>query len=86
LIVFEGVLKTPARIMAFRPRFDRSYQSVVIEAKVAGGRRLTLLKLHSAQPQWYRRYWLREPLELPAGADIEVTAIPLQPTSSRRQS
>ena len=43
------------------------------------GRKVMLLKLRAVQPQWYRRYWLQEPIELPAGAKIEVTATPAPP-------
>jgi hypothetical protein len=52
---------------------------VVIDAVAPAGRRVTLLKLRAAQPQWYRRYWLQEPIELPAGTKVEVTAIPAPP-------
>ena len=44
-----------------------------------GGRKVPLLQLRSAQPQWYRRYWLAEPIELPAGAKIEIVATPAPP-------
>jgi hypothetical protein len=52
---------------------------VPVEAHLAGDRRVALVKLRSAQPQWYRRYWLREPSGLPAGATIEVKAVPAPP-------
>ena len=34
-----------------------------------GGRRVPLLKLRAARPEWPRRYWLAEPIELPAGRE-----------------
>lgn len=76
---FTNTLKRPARVVALRPSVDRPYQSVAIEAHLAGDRRVALLKLRSAQPQWSRRYWLRDPIELPAGATIEVKAVPATP-------
>ncbi len=72
---FTGSLKTAARIVALRPSFEQAYESVLIQA-VVGDRKVPILKLHAAQPQWYRRYWLAEPVEVPAGATIEVVATP----------
>jgi hypothetical protein len=79
LRTFSNTLTVPARVVALRSSVDRPYQSVAIEAHLAGDRRVPLLKLRSAQPQWSRRYWLREPIELPAGATIEVKAVPAPP-------
>jgi len=76
---FSGNLKTAARIVGFRPTFDQQYDSVDVDAVLSGGRRVNLLKLRTAQPQWHRRYWLAEPVEVPAGAQIEVTASPTRP-------
>ena len=75
---FTGTLRTAGRVVGFRPSFDQAYASVLVEA-VANGKRVPLLKLRAAQPQWYRRYWLQEPIELPAGTVIEVTAVPAPP-------
>ncbi len=40
---------------------------------------MPLLQLRAAQPQWHRRYWLAEPIELPAGAKVEISATPAPP-------
>jgi hypothetical protein len=69
-----GVMKTGGRVVGFRPSFDQAYSAVHVEAVAPNGRRVTLLKLRSAQPQWYRRYWLQEPIEVPQGSRIEATA------------
>jgi hypothetical protein len=76
---FGGTLKSAARIVAIRPSFDQPYASATVEAVAPSGRRVTLLRLRSPQPQWYRRYWLQEPLELPAGSKLEITAVPAPP-------
>ena len=76
---FGGALKTAARVVALRPSFDQAYGSVTVDAVAPTGRRVTLLRLRAPQPQWYRRYWLQEPLELPAGSKLEVTATPAPP-------
>lgn len=73
-----GTLKTGGRVVALRPSFDEAAGSAAIDAVLPNGRRVALLKLRAAQPQWYRRYWLAEPIELPAGTKIEMktTAAP----------
>jgi hypothetical protein len=73
---FGGAFKTAGRIVALRPSFDQAYGSVAIDAVAPSGRRVALLRLRAPQPQWYRRYWLQEPIELPAGTKIEVTTTP----------
>ena len=76
---FGATLKTGARVVALRPSFDQAYASATIDAVAPSGRRVTLLRLREPQPQWYRRYWLQEPVEIPAGSKIEVTAVPAPP-------
>jgi hypothetical protein len=78
-LTFSAPLTAAARIVAFSPSVDQAYQSIVIDAVASPGKRVTLLKLRAAQPQWYRRYWLQEPIELAAGTNIEVTATPSPP-------
>lgn len=72
-------LESNARVVSLRPSFDRAYAAVSFEGVLADGRRVPLLSLNAAQPMWYRRYWLQEPIELPAGTKIEVTATPAPP-------
>lgn len=73
---FTGTFKTGARILALRPSFDQGYKDATIDAVLPNNRRVTLMKLRAPQPLWYRRYWLAEPLELPAGTKLEVKATP----------
>ena len=73
---FSATTRASARVLAIRPQIDRAYSSIEITAVVASGRRVPLLKLHSAQPQWPRRYWLVDPVTLPSGTTIEVTGTP----------
>lgn len=72
-------LPAAARVYGVRPSFDRVYAAVDVGALLPDGRRTTLLKLRQAQPEWYRRYWLVDPIELPPGAKVEVTATPAPP-------
>ncbi len=86
---FSGAFKTGARVLALRPSFDQGYQDASVDAVLPNGRRVTLMKFRSPQPRWYRRYWLAEPIELPAGTKLEVKATPAPidefaiPTSKR---
>jgi hypothetical protein len=66
-----------ARILALRPMLDQPYESVQIAAVTPTGTRISLLKLHAARPQWFRRYWLQDSVEIPAGSTIEATLVPL---------
>ena len=76
---FGGVMKNGGRVVALRPMLDTAYASVEINAVVASGRKVTLLKLRNPRPEWPRRYWLADPIELPANAKIEVTMLPGDP-------
>jgi hypothetical protein len=76
---FSGTLKTGGRIVAFRPLLDVPYATVEINAVTASGRKVSLLKLRNTRPEWPRRYWLVDPVELPANTKIEVAAQPSDP-------
>jgi hypothetical protein len=73
---FSATLPGAARVVALRPMLDRPYDSLEVTAVTSTGRRTTLVKLRSAWPQWFRRYWLEEPIELAGGTTIEVRATP----------
>jgi hypothetical protein len=77
---FGASLKTGARVLAFRPLLDQTYANVDVHAVLPkGGRRVPLLLLRAARPEWPRRYWLTEPVELPPGTTIEATVKPEPP-------
>ena len=78
-LTFGGSLMTASRVLALRPRLDQAYASFTIEAVMPNGRRTSLLRLHAAQSQWHHRYWLADPVDLPAGTRVEVTALPEPP-------
>jgi hypothetical protein len=73
---FGGSLAVKARVVAVRPSLDRVYGAFAVQAITPSGARKTLLKLRMPRPEWRRRYWLAEPIELPAGTRIEVTTTP----------
>jgi hypothetical protein len=76
---FSGTLTTGGRVVALRPMLDNPYTVVEVNAVAASGRKVTLLKLRNARPEWPRRYWLVDPIELPANTKIEVTLEPGDP-------
>jgi hypothetical protein len=73
---FGGTMATGGRVLAIRPSLDQPYASMEIAAVAASGKKVLLLKLRQARPEWPRRYWLADPVELPAGTKIEVTGVP----------
>jgi hypothetical protein len=76
---FGGPMPMGGRILAVRPQLDSAYESLEVSARSASGKHIPLLKLYAARPEWPRRYWLADPVELPADAMIEVTGVPGDP-------
>src|ERR1051326_1018197 len=60
------------RIVAVRAVVDRGYESANIDAVSPSGNHIPLLHLRGPRPQWPRRYWLQEPVELASGSEINV--------------
>jgi hypothetical protein len=73
---FSATMPTAGRVLALRPSLDQPYAAMEIHAVVASGRKVPLLKLRAARPEWPRRYWLADPIDLPANTKIEVVATP----------
>jgi hypothetical protein len=69
-------LPVNARVLAVRPSLDRVYGALTVQAITPTGATLPLLKLRVPRPEWRRRYWLVQPVEVPAGSRIEVTVTP----------
>ena len=77
VVTFDGDLPTAARIIALRPTLDRAFDSLAVDAILPTGRQVPLLRLLGPRPQWPRRYWLQDGVELPSGSKITVKATPL---------
>ena len=58
------------------PRSDVLDRSTCTPCCPPAAARVPLLMLRAARPEWPRRYWLAEPIELPAGAKIEAVVKP----------
>ena len=78
---FSGTLPSGGRVLALRPSLDQPYATVEVTAVAASGRRVPLLTLRGARPEWPRRYWLVDPVDLPRGTTIEVNGTPGDPDS-----
>jgi hypothetical protein len=70
--VFGGTLSVKARVVAVRPSLDRVYGELSVQAITPAGAKVPLLRLRTPRPEWRRRYWLAQPVELPAGSRIEA--------------
>lgn len=86
---FDGAVPKAAQIVALRPMLDRVYRSVDVDAVTPTGNTVPLLRLRDAQPQWFRRYWLQKPVEVPAASKIMVHITPSpvysgQPAAARK--
>jgi hypothetical protein len=69
----SGALPVRARVVAVRPSLDRVYGTFTVQAITPAGGKVPLLRLRTPRPEWRRRYWLVQPVELPAGSRIEVS-------------
>ena len=74
-----------SRALAIYPDAGLASTSVKVVATRPDGTRANLIAFHP-RPDWARRYWFREPIPLPRGTTIEVTALfddeaPLLPLS-----
>ena len=74
-----GTFKSAVRVLAVRPMLDRPYASLTVRAILPGGRPVPLLLLRNPRQEWPRRYWLADPVELPAGSTLEMIATPMAP-------
>ena len=72
----SSVLSARSRVLAVRPSLDRVYGAVTVQAITPTGAKTPLLKLRVPRPEWARRYWLAQPVDLPAGTRIEMITTP----------
>jgi hypothetical protein len=84
--ILAATLPGAGRVHALRPMLDKAYGSVDIVAVTPSGRQIPLLKLRGPRPQWFRRYWLQEAIELPGGSAIEARVTPLGDSSDEMKA
>jgi len=83
---FSATLPAAGRVVALRPMLDRAYGSLAVDAKTPAGTHVPPLRLTGPRSQWFQRYWLEEPAELPAGSQITVSLTPLSDDSEEPKS
>ena len=71
--VLRRTLSEDVRALAVYPQAGSSNTTVKVVATRPDGTRAELIAFHP-RPGWERRYWFREPIPLPRGTTIEVTA------------
>jgi hypothetical protein len=70
---FRRFLTEDARVVAIYPETGLNHASVKVVATRPDRTRVDLIAVHP-RPDWLRRYWYREPISLPQGTMIELTA------------
>ncbi len=79
----EATLSADSTLWAFRPRLangdDSVRGSIELAAVRPDGATLPLLWIRDYQPDWQTPYVLREPVRLPRGSRLTVTAYPASP-------
>jgi hypothetical protein len=80
--IVDGTTAAPmsigGRVLALRCLVDQPYFSVEITATSPSGKKTSLLKLRGPRPEWPRRYWLVDPIDLPAGSQVQITTTALE--------
>ena len=82
---FRRVLNEDLRVLAVYPELGLNNTAVKVVATKPDRTRVDLIAFHP-RPDWSRRYWFREPIQLPKGTTIEVNVLfddetPLLPLS-----
>ena len=82
---FRRILTSDARVLAIYPEVGLNNAAVRVVATKPDRTRVDLIAFHP-RPDWLRRYWFREPIQLPKGTTIETTVLfddetPLLPLS-----
>lgn len=78
-VALTRTLTAAVSIVSIRPRLDRPYDGLSVDAVLPTGARLSMLRLHRPRPEWPRRYSLAAPIDLPPGTRVEITATPAAP-------
>jgi len=84
-LAFRRVLTTDSRVLAIYPEVGLNNTAVSVVATKPDRTRVDLIAVRP-RPDWLRRYWFREPIQLPKGTTIETTVLfddetPLLPLS-----
>jgi hypothetical protein len=73
-LTFRHVFDDGTTLLALLPEVAVGSSELQVEGVLPDGSRQPLLLIREPDPAWPTRYWLEEPLDLPAGSALQVTA------------
>ncbi len=73
-LTFRHVFDDETTLLALLPEVAVGAGELQVEGVRPDGSRQPLLLIREPDPAWPTRYWLEEPLDLPAGSELQVTA------------
>lgn len=73
-LTFRHVFDDETTLLALLPEVAVGSSELQVEGVLPDGSRQPLLLIREPDPAWPTRYWLEEPLDLPAGSALQVTA------------
>ena len=74
-LTFRHVFDGGTTLLALLPEVAVGSRELQVEGVLPDGSRQPLLLIREPDPAWPTRYWLEEPLDLPAGSELQVTAM-----------
>ncbi len=83
-VTFTHELDQESTILALFPEIDIQSTELQVEAIKPDGSRVPMLWLREPDTRWPTRFWFESPVTLPAGSQLEVTAL-LAPAAQRVQ-
>ena len=84
-VTFTHTVDQDLSLLALLPEVDIESSEVRIEAVKPDGSRVPMLWLREPDSGWTTRFWFDEPLSLPEGSQLEITAL-LDPAAERLPS
>ena len=73
VVTFSQTINEDVQALALSPDQVPPNISLQVEAVKPDGSRAPMIRLNT-RPDWDRRYWFQQPLTLPRGTKVEVTA------------
>lgn len=73
-MTFRHVFDDETTLLALLPEVAVGSRELQVEGVRPDGSRQPLLLIREPDPAWPTRYWLDDPLDLPAGSELQVTA------------
>ena len=74
-VTYEQTIDESVELLSLIPEIDGSPLFVQLEAILPTGERTPIVRLAQPRPAWRTRHWLKEPMQLPAGTRLHVSAI-----------